>query len=227
MCNLWQVHFLYPAMGRRLSKLEYAASRCRGGGGPYRDSRQAYYCGPDIYDRGERRLIVVKADVASLAHIGGAYARDAKHLFCAGVRKRGIADPASVVSLGYRYARIGEQVLYDGKIVTKPGRVDAKTARAVFHDVLIDDNGHVLWGPNYRKPLPGLDARSLCFLTRFFAVDEHRVYYRTNTNLAVCEWADRASVEAAPPVGIRDKYGLIGLAYPEGAVRLGDPSTES
>ncbi|WP_322064633.1 hypothetical protein [Burkholderia ubonensis] len=64
-------------------------------------------------------------------------------------------------------------------------------------------------------------------MRRLFAVDEHRVYYRTNTNLAVCEWADRASAEAAPPMGIRDKYGLIGLAYPEGAVRLGDPSTES
>ncbi|RXV65580.1 hypothetical protein D1006_36625 [Burkholderia stabilis] len=197
------------------------------GGDWYRDSRQAYYFGTDIYGLGERHLTVVKADVASLTTIGGAYARDAKHLFCAGVRKRGIDDPAGVVGLGYRYARLGAQILYDGKIVTKPGHIDVETARGVFHDVLIDDDGHVLWGQNYRKPLPGIDARSLRFLTRFFAVDDHRVYYRTNTNLAVCEGVDRASVEVVSSMGIRDRDGLIDIRYPEGIVRVPDPSTES
>ncbi|WP_175998782.1 DKNYY domain-containing protein [Burkholderia stabilis] len=195
------------------------------GGDWYRDARQAYYFGPDIYDHGERHLIVVKADVASLTHIGGAYARDAKHLFCAGVRKRGIDDPAGVVSLGFRYARLGAQILYDGKVVTKPGRIDVDTARGVFHDVLIDDDGHVLWGQNYRKPLPGIDAKSLRFLTRFFAVDDRRVYYRTNTNLAVCEGVDRASVEVVSSMRIRDRHGLIEIGYPEGVVRVSGPST--
>ncbi|WP_053077658.1 DKNYY domain-containing protein [Burkholderia cepacia] len=197
------------------------------GGDWYRDSRQAYYFGTDIYGLGERYLTVVKADVASLTLIGGAYARDAKHLFCAGVRKRGIDDPAGVVGLGYRYARLGAQILYDGKIVTKPGHIDVETACGVFHDVLIDDDGHVLWGQNYRKPLPGIDAKSLRFLTRFFAVDDHRVYYRTNTNLAVCEGVDRASVEVVSSMGIRDRDGRIDIRYPEGIVRVPDPSTES
>ncbi|TDA42362.1 DKNYY domain-containing protein [Burkholderia pyrrocinia] len=197
------------------------------GGDWYRDARQAYYFGPDIYDRGEWHLTVVNADVASLTHIGGAYARDAKHLFCAGVRKRGIADPARVVSLGYRYARLGAQILYDGKIVTKPVGIDVETARAVFHDVLVDDDGHVLWGQSYRKPLPGIDAKSLRFLTRFYAVDDHRVYYRTNTNLAVCDGVDRASVEVVSSMSIRDKHGLIGLGYPDGVVRVPDSSTQS
>ncbi|HIC7211785.1 hypothetical protein [Burkholderia stabilis] len=197
------------------------------GGDWYRDARQAYYFGADIYDHGERHLIVVKADVASLTHIGGAYARDAKHLFCAGVRKRGIDDPAGVVSLGFRYARLGAQILYDGKVVTRPGRIDVDTARGVFHDVLIDDDGHVLWGQNYRKPLPGIDAKSLRFLTRFFAVDDRRVYYRTNTNLAVCEGVDRASVEVVSSMRIRDRHGLIEIGYPEGVVRIPGSSTQS
>ncbi|WP_175844653.1 hypothetical protein [Burkholderia arboris] len=198
------------------------------GGDWYRDARQAYYVDRGIHDpdHGPCHLIVVKADVASLTHVGGAYARDAKHLFCAGVRKRGIDDPAGVVGLGYRYARLGAQILYDGTIVTKPGRVDVETARGVFHDMLIDADGHVLWGKNYRKPLPGIDAASLRFLNWSFAVDDRRVYYRTGTNLAVCEGVDRASVEAAPPMGIRDRHGAIALRYPDGIVRVPDASTE-
>jgi hypothetical protein len=199
------------------------------GGDWYRDARQAYYFDRDVHDpdRGQCHLTVVKADVASLTPIGGAYARDAKHLFCAGVRKRGIDDPAGVVGLGYRYARLGAQILYDGKIVTKPGRVDVETARGVFHDMLIDADGHVLWGQNYRKPLPGIDAPSLRFLNWSFAVDDQRVYYRTNTNLAVCEGVDRASVEAVPPMGIRDRHGAIELRYPDGIARVPDSPTES
>lgn len=53
------------------------------------------------------------------------------------------------------------------------------------------------------------------------------MYYRTNTNLAVCEGIDRASVESVPPLRIRDKNGLIDIRYPEGAVRVLAPSTES
>lgn len=111
--------------------------------------------------------------------------------------------------------------------MTKPGRVDVETARGVFHDMLIDADGHVLWGKSYRKPLPGIDARSLRFLNWAFAVDDQRVYYRTHTNLAVCEGVDRASVEGVPPIRIRDKHGLIDIRYPEGVVRVPDPSTES
>lgn len=81
-------------------------------------------------------------------------------------------------------------------------------------------------GKNYRKPLPGIDAASLRFLNWSFAVDDRRVYYRTGTNLAVCEGVDRASVEAAPPMGIRDRHGAIALRYPDGIERVPDASTE-
>jgi len=192
------------------------------GGGWYRDARQAYYLAPDRFDRPGYHLVVVKADVASLQHIGGAYARDAKHLYCNGVRKRGIDDPAHVVGLGYNYASIGNQLLHDGKLITKPGRVEAASARAVFQDVLIDDDGHMLWGRNYRKPLPGIDARSLRFLNYYFAVDAHRVYTRTNTSLVVCDWVDRASVTEVSSFHIRDKDGLIGMLYPSGVGRVAD-----
>ncbi|MCA8067311.1 hypothetical protein [Burkholderia sp. AU38729] len=53
------------------------------------------------------------------------------------------------------------------------------------------------------------------------------MYDRTNTTLAVCEGVDRASVEAAPPLRIRDKNGLVDIRYPEGAVQVPDPSTAS
>ncbi|HHX4055148.1 MAG: hypothetical protein ACN6QT_20825 [Burkholderia contaminans] len=221
--------FSYDHAGEGLIADGDAATLESVGGDWYRDARQAYYFERDPYDpdRGQCHLTVVKADVATLTHIGGAYARDAKHLFCAGVRKRGIDDPAGVVGLGYRYARLGAQILYDGKVVDKPGRVDVETARGVFHDMLIDASGHVLWGKNYRKPLPGIDPGSLRFLNWAFAVDDQRVYYRTNTNLAVCKGIDRASVEAVPPLRIRDKNGLVDIRYPEGAVHVSDPSTES
>jgi hypothetical protein len=183
----------------------------------YRDSHQAYYFESEKI---HAYPIVVKTDVATLEHIGGAYARDARHLFCAGIRKRSIADPASVASLGGRYARIGTHILYEGKIVTRPGRIDVETARAAWDDLLIDETGHMLFGKNYRKPLKTLDAKSFRFLTQFFAVDDDCVYVRSNTNLVVCELADRASVQAAPPLRIRDKYGLIDIKYPEGAVRV-------
>lgn len=186
----------------------------------YCDSRQAYYVSRDTYDRAGYHLVVVKADVVSLRFIGGSYARDAKHLYCAGVRKPGIENPGSVVSLGYGYARIGKQILYDGKLVTRPGRIDAERARAVFHDVLIDDDGHMLWGRTYRKPLPGLDAKGLRFLNYFFAADDRYVYLRATATLTVCDWIDRDSLEAVSPFRVRDKDGVIGVNHLGHVARL-------
>jgi hypothetical protein len=165
--------------------------------------------------------VVVKADVASLEYLGGVYARDARSLYCAGTRKRAVTDVSRVVSLGYRYARNGADILYDGKVVSRPGQIDVNTARAVRENLLIDARGHMLLGNRYRKPLPGIDAGSLCFLTPYFAVDDHRVYFLTNTNLTVCELADRATVEVAPRWRIRDKHGLLDI-HSTGVVRVAD-----
>ncbi|WP_321877174.1 hypothetical protein [Paraburkholderia bannensis] len=195
------------------------ATLIRLGGHWYRDARQAYYFEWDSWQF--HAPVVVKADVASLEYLGGAYARDARSLYCAGIRKRAIMDVSRVVSLGYRYARIDADLLHDGKIVSRPGPIDVDTARAVRENLLIDARGHMLLGTRYRKPLPGIDARSLRFLTPYFAVDDHRVYFLTNANLAVCELADRATVEVASRWRIRDQHGLIDL-QDTGVVRVSD-----
>jgi len=75
--------------------------------------------------------------------------------------------------------------------------------------LLIDRSGHMLFGKLYRKPVPGVDAESLCFLNRRFAVDRNRVYALRDSNLVVCDLADRASVEVADVYSIRDKGGRI------------------
>lgn len=170
----------------------------------YIDSQQAYYVDPRGW------LTMTKIDSQSFELIGGPYARDAKGLIYAGVRKRNIATPESVVSLGYLYARMGSHLLYEGKIITNTGEINVATARAVWDDVLIDDGGHYLLGRRYRKPVPGLDPGSIQFLTYAFAVDKQNVYARTQ-KIVHCESADRPSVRADDNLhnAIRDKNGLI------------------
>jgi len=170
----------------------------------YIDSRQAYYVDPRGW------LVLTKIDSQSFELIGGPYARDAKGLIYAGVRKRNITTPESVVSLGYWYARMGPHILYEGKIIANIGAINVATARAVWDDVLIDDGGHYLLGSRYRKPVPGLDPGSIQFLTYTFAVDKQNVYARTQ-KIIYCELADHASVrvESSLHNAIRDKNGLI------------------
>jgi len=179
------------------------------GHGWYRDSRQAYYYDDD----GDApRLVVVKADPGSFEVIGGAYARDANGLICEGVRKRGIADPAAVVSLGHLHARIGDVLLYRGKPVSRAGKLDVRTARSVHDHVLIDARGHMLLSGRYRQPIPALDPQRLRFLNRVFAVDDARLYASTQDALVVCEDADRGSVEVVNRWTVRDAGGRLHVA---------------
>lgn len=179
------------------------------GDGWYRDSRQAYY-----YDENTDfpELVVVKADMASFEVIGGAYACDSRGLICQGARKRDIADPRAVVSLGHLYARMGDTLLYRGKPVARPGKVDAYTARGVHDYLLIDEDGHMLFTTRFRKPIPGLDPSRLRFLNRVFAVDDAHVYTLTDSGLVVCEDADRATVESVNRWTVRDRKGRLHLA---------------
>jgi hypothetical protein len=142
------------------------------GDGWYRDAGQAYYLDADA---DPARLAIVKADMNTFQTLGGAYARDGKGLICQGVRKRKI-DAGQVVGLGRLYARMGDQVLYNGKVVPKLGQLDVSTARA-FHDrLLMDAGGYMLVDTRYRKPIRGLDVPSFRFLNLRFAVDAGRVY---------------------------------------------------
>lgn len=56
--------------------------------------------------------------------MGGSYARDAKGLIVEDVRKRGIDNPATVESLCYSFARMGDTQLYGGKPISRPGKVN-------------------------------------------------------------------------------------------------------
>jgi len=166
----------------------------------FRDKRQVYY-----FDSKAPmpELTIVKADMTSFEVLGGAYARDAKGLIVEGVRKRGIDDPAGVEALGHSFARMGETLLYRGKPVTRPGKVDPATARGVHGQLLIDANGHMLFGGSYRKPILGIDPATLNFLNRAFAVDAHHVYAMTDTGLVSCREIDREHVQPAGPYAVR------------------------
>jgi hypothetical protein len=166
----------------------------------FRDKDQVYYFDSAVP---MPELSIVKADLASFEVLGGAYARDAKGLIVEGVRKRGIDDSAAVQALGHSFARMGETLLYRGKPVTKPGKVDPATARGVHTQLLIDANGHMLFGGSYRKPIPGIDPATLNFLNRAFAVDAHHVYAMTDTGLVPCEDIDREHVQPNGPYAVR------------------------
>ncbi len=172
------------------------------GDGWYRDARQAYYMdlGGDIPE-----LRIIKADLPTFEVLGGAYARDAKGLIVEGARKRGIDDPAAVVALGHLFARMGDTILYRGKPVTRPGKIDMASARGVHRQMLMDAAGRMLLGGRYRKPLPGLDPASFRFLNRDFAVDDNNVYAFTQDELILCAEADRASVETDGLYAVRDR----------------------
>jgi len=178
------------------------------GDGWYRDAVQAYY-----FDTGADppRLAVVKADMNTFQTLGGAYARDSKGLICQGVRKRKI-DAGKLVGLGRLYARMGDQVLYNGKAVPKLGQLDVSTARAFHERLLMDAGGYMLVDTRYRKPVPGLDVPSFRFLNLRFAVDAGRVYALDDGSLRICDIADRATIESASLYAVRDCNGPIRLS---------------
>lgn len=166
----------------------------------FKDERQAYY-----FDSRAAmpELAVVKAELKTFEVLGGSYARDAKGLIVDGVRKRGIEDPAAVEAVGHAFARMGDTLLYRGRPITKPGRVDPATARGIHARLLIDSKGHMLLGGSYRKSIPGLDSATLAFLNRIFAVDAHHVYAMTDTGLVACEEIDRDRVQPFGPYAVR------------------------
>lgn len=130
-----------------------------------------------------------------------------------GCAKRKIADPAAVVGIGYLFARMGDTLLYRGKPITKPGKVDPATARGVHDQLLIDDSGHMLFGSMYRNPIPDLDPATLRFINRAFAVDDHFVYALDDTMLMRCDEINRADVEPAGQYAVRSgeaKYHMSG-----------------
>ena len=166
----------------------------------FRDSKQAYY-----FDREAPmpKLAVVKADLATFEVLEGAYARDAKGLIVEGVRKRGIDAPAKVVGLGHLFARMGDTLLYRGKPVAKPGKVDPATACGVHDQLLIDAGGHMLFGSMYRKPIPDLDPATLHFINRTFAVDERFVYALEDGKLTRCEGGSPSDIEPLGQYAVR------------------------
>ncbi len=135
--------------------------------------------------------------------LGGAYARDANGLIVEGARKRNIDDAAAVKALGHTFARMGETLLYRGKPVAKPGKIDPDTARGVHDQLLIDANGHMLFRGTYRKPIADLDPATLTFLNRAFAVDAHHAYALTDSGLLFCGEIDRDLVQPAGPYAVR------------------------
>jgi hypothetical protein len=143
--------------------------------------------------------------------LGGAYARDSKSLICQGVRKRKI-DAGKVIGLGRLYARISDQVLYDGKVVPKLGQLDISTARAFHERLLMDASGYMLIDTRYRKPVAGLDVPSFKFLNLRFAVDAGRVYALDGGSLRICDIADRTTIESASLYSVRDRNGPIRLS---------------
>ncbi|ANG98767.1 hypothetical protein A8A54_19390 [Brucella pseudogrignonensis] len=159
------------------------------------DGRRAYY-----FDAKAEmpQLSVIKADLGSFEVLGDAYARDDGGLIVEGVRKRGIADPASVEAIGRSYARMGETLLYRGKPVSRTGKVDPATARGIHDRLLIDAEGNMLFAGTFRKPIPGLDPASLRFVNRVFAVDDTHVYVLGDSGLFLGEEIDCAGVE---PIG--------------------------
>jgi hypothetical protein len=193
----------YEAYGKEPVKGGDPESFAALGDGWYRDAGQAYYL-DDQADFAE--LHIVKADMASFELLGGAYARDAKGLIVEGVRKRDIADPGAVIGLGHAYARMGETLLYRGKPVKKPGKIDAMTARGVHQYLLIDSSGHMLLRSMYRKPVPGIDAPALHFLNHAFATDGRRFYGLSVEFFAACDEIDheRAVVDGRHGIVVGD-----------------------
>ncbi|MFV0473038.1 MAG: DKNYY domain-containing protein [Pikeienuella sp.] len=157
-------------------------------------------------------LAVARADPGSFEVLGGFYARDAEGLLVEGKRKRGIADPGAVVALGHAFARMGEILLYRGKPVSRPGRVDAASARGAHDQLLIDAGGHMLITSRYRKPVPGLDPASFRFLNHSFAVDDARVYAFTGDALLVCPEIELASTRADGRYAVRDRAARFHLS---------------
>ena len=166
----------------------------------FRDSGQAYYFDSTA---AMPTLAVVKADMSTFELLGGAYARDAKGLIVEGVRKKKIADSGAVVGIGYLFARMGDTLLYRGKPITKPGKVDPATARGVHDQLLIDGSGHMLFGSMYRKPIPDLDPVELHFINNIFAVDASSVYVLNGNKLIRCEGINRSDVEPMGQYAVR------------------------
>ncbi len=166
----------------------------------FKDKRQAYYLDSQSQ---MPELAVVKADIASFEVLGGGYARDAKGLIVEGVRKRGIDAPAAVIALGHSFARMGDTLLYRGKPVTRAGKVDPATACGVHAQLLIDANGHMLFGASYRTPISDLDPATFKFLNHVFAVDARQVYAMTDSGLRSFPQIDRGQVHADGHYAVR------------------------
>ncbi|NSY98996.1 hypothetical protein G6M12_24130 [Agrobacterium tumefaciens] len=166
----------------------------------FKDKQQAYYIDSEAP---MPELAVVKADMASFEVLGDAYARDAKGLIVEGVRKRGIDNPDGVEALGRSFARMGGILLYRGKPVTRPGKVDPATARGVHDQLLIDAKGEMLFGGSYRKMIPGIDTATFNFLNRVFAVDRRHLYAMTDTGLLLMPDINPSEVQTAGLYAIR------------------------
>lgn len=177
-----------------------AASFEKADGPWFRDKGQAYYLDSNAP---MPEFFIVKADMKSFEVLGDSYARDAKGLIVEGARKRGIDDPSAVHALGHSFARLGDTLLYRGKPVTKPGKVDPASARGVHDQLLIDAHGHMLFGGSYRKPIAGIDPSTLQFLNRVFAADACRVYAITDSGLLLCEEIDREQVQTMGNYAVR------------------------
>ena len=180
------------------------------GDGWYRCANQAYFM--NLTDpRDYHRLVIVKADMDSFRLLGGAYAMDAKGLIVEGVRKRDIVDPEAVTPIGGLFARVGETVLFRGKEVKRVGALDLETARSPAPRLLIDDAGHMLVGSRYRKPVAGMNAAALQFLTPYFAVDDAQLYALTDDGLLLCDGADVTAVEVTAEHSVSDGVSLFTL----------------
>ena len=179
------------------------------GDGWFKDRHRAYHLDSTAVSP---RLVIVKADMPSFTVIGGAYARDATGLIVAGVRRKGIADPASVMALGFQFARLGDTLLYRGKPVARPGALDLASLRGLHDRLAIDRHGHMLVAGRHHKPIPGLDPATLRFLNQAFAADRDAVYALTTTGLLPCPMIDRRQVRPRGPFAVEDDATFLRIA---------------
>jgi len=183
--------------------------------GWYQCANQAYFM--NLSDpRGDYKLVIAKAEMSSFQVLGGAYAMDAKGLIVEGVRKRDITDPVAVKPIGHLYARMGDTVLYRGKVVKKLGDLDLNTLHSPTPSLLIDHAGFMLLGSRYRKPIAGIKAAKLRFITPYFATDDCYLYVLTHDGLIQCQDADLDTLKIIGSACVSDartqfSFGGMGL----------------
>ncbi len=187
------------AYGVAIEGADAASFHSIGDEGRYFADRKHVYWEKSLIPDADRESFVCASEAGQYR----AYARDAKGLIVEGVRKRGIDNPAAVESLGFSFARMGDTLLYRGKPISRPGKVNPATARGVNDQLLIDANGEMLFGGSYRKKIPGIDPAILHFLNRVFAVDARHVYAMTDTGLLLIEDIEPGEVELAGLYAVR------------------------